>query len=370
MHLNENLLRAFIDDELPTAQKKTAAEHLAGCEKCSVHLRELQSRSRQVSKKLQILAPLAGEIRSSPQIALRSFVRQKEKPMSTLLKRPAWVAAGLAVILAISLLFPPVRALANSFLGIFRVQQVQVISFDPANLEQYNNAQTGEAVNAFFDKNIKVTSESKFTQIGSQEEAAVLAGFTPRLPAGSKVSSLGITSQESVEMSIDATMLNAALEAFGYPDVKISSELDGQKITATIPAAVTAAFGECPDQSTSPESMAGCIVLIQLPSPTVTAPDNFPVVELGEVMFQVMGMSPDQAAQLSQSFDWSSTLILPVPSGQGTQTSDILVDGVQGTLIREPDMRYLVIWVKDGILYGLSGIDNLQAGLRLVESLE
>jgi hypothetical protein len=46
----------------------------------------------------------------------------------------ATLAVTLALTLAISL--PPVRAIANDFLGLFRVQQVSAVPFDPLNLPE------------------------------------------------------------------------------------------------------------------------------------------------------------------------------------------------------------------------------------------
>jgi hypothetical protein len=117
--------------------------------------------------------------------------------------------------------------------------------------------------------------------------------------------------------------------------------------------------------------MVSCIGLIQLPAPTVTAPDSFPVVQLGEVILQLTGMSPVQAAEFSQSIDWSSTLILPIPTGSDVETHDVQVDGVSGTLIQGLDNnQYALIWVKDGILYGLTGQGSTSAAFRLAESLQ
>ena len=41
--------------------------------------------------------------------------------------RPAWVALGVIALLALALTFPQVRAVANSFLGLFRVEQVTAV---------------------------------------------------------------------------------------------------------------------------------------------------------------------------------------------------------------------------------------------------
>jgi hypothetical protein len=374
MHLKDDILRAFLDDELKPAVKKTTSDHLAACPKCSARLSELEHTARQVSTHIQSLTPLAGELHPSAHTALNLIDRRKEKPMSKLFRRPAWVIAGLVLVLGISLIFPPVRALAGSFLGLFRVQQVQVVSFDPAALERFNNGDTSDMLQAFFDKNMTVTHEGEFSQVDTQEAAAEKAGFTPRLPSVAKINSLGVEPGETITINIDSAMMNAGLQSFGYNDVEIPADLDGQKIVATLPTSVTAAFGDCPSAETSGEenaaNRAGCYLLVQLPAPTVSAPDRFPVAQLGEVILQVLGMTPEQAAQFSQSVDWSSTLILPVPTGENLETQDIQVDGVNGTLIRETNNQYVLVWVKDGILYGLTGMNDTAPAFSLVETLQ
>ena len=374
MHLKDDVLHAFLDGELAAAPKKTAAEHLAGCSKCSARLLELDHTARRVTESVKYLAPLPNELRLSPQHALQTIDRRKENTMKNFFRRPVWAAAGLTLILALSFIFPPVRALAGSFLGLFRVQQVQVISFDPAALERFNNNETGDLLQGFFDKNLTTTQIGEFSQVDTQEAAAAQAGFTPRLPASADITSLGVQPGQTIEINIDSAMMNAGLESFGYSDVKIPADLDGQKIVATIPTAVTAAFGECPKElqgENLQDSMVACIGLIQLPAPSVSAPDSFPVVQLGEVILQLFGMSPVQAAEFSQSIDWSSTLILPIPTGNDVETHDVQIDGVSGTLIQElENNQYALIWVKDGILYGLTGQGSTSAAFRLSESLK
>jgi hypothetical protein len=264
--------------------------------------------------------------------------------------------------------------LAGSFLGLFRVQHIQVISYDPASLERYNNADNTQMLEAFFDQNMTTSEDGEFAKVNSRDEAAAIAGFTPRLPAGSEVTSLGVGAGQTVEINIDSAMMNAGLESFGYTDVKIPADLDGEKIVATIPRSISAAFGSCPespDGSNDPDEIAGCIVLTQAPAPTVSAPDSFPVVQLGEVALQVLGMTPDEARQVSGSVDWATTLILPIPTGSDVQSHDVQVDGVMGTIILDQNDRYYaIVWVKDGILYGLTGQADSSPAFRLAETLE
>jgi len=373
MHLKENILRAFLDHELAPAVRKKSSDHLAACTKCAARLIELEKTAQRVSAQIKTLEPQPDRIHLTAHIALQTFDRRKEKTMSNIFRRPAWVAAGLALILGFSLIFPPVRALASSFLGLFRVQKVQVISFDPASLERFNNAETGDVLGAFFEANMTTSEAGSYSQVDSKEAAADLAGFTPRLPKGSEITSLGVQPGQSIEINIDSAMMNAGLESFGYPDVRISPDLDGQKIVATIPTSVIAAFGDCPqngDENSNPDQWGACLALVQVPAPSVTAPDSFPVVQLGEVILQVLGMSAEQAADMSQSIDWASTLVLPIPTQENMETREVQVDGVSGTFIRELNGHYILIWVKDGILYGLSGSSDSSPAFRLAETLE
>ena len=69
-------------------------------------------------------------------------------------------------------------------------------------------------------------------------------------------------------------------------------------------------------------------------------------------------MSPEDAAHFSQNIDWTTTLVLPIPS-YGTSYQDYTVDGVTGTLILQTgngqSSQYMLMWVKDGIVYALTG---------------
>ena len=54
--------------------------------------------------------------------------------------QPAWVAFCLVLILAVAFVFPPVRTMASSFLGLFRVQRIAVVEFNPASARRDQHA--------------------------------------------------------------------------------------------------------------------------------------------------------------------------------------------------------------------------------------
>jgi len=52
----------------------------------------------------------------------------------------AWAALCLVLILTVAFVFPPIRALASSFLGLFRVQRIAVVEFNPASARRDQHA--------------------------------------------------------------------------------------------------------------------------------------------------------------------------------------------------------------------------------------
>jgi hypothetical protein len=81
-------------------------------------------------------------------------------------------------------------------------------------------------------------------------------------------------------------------------------------------------------------------------------------------------MSPEEAASFAENVDWTTTLVVPVPR-YGTNYQEVAVDGVTGALIQQAgDNEYLLFWVKDGMVYALSGPGDSQAALEIGNSLK
>lgn len=380
MHPNDETLRAYLDDELAPAVRASIQEHTEACPGCVRRLSELRSAADLVAPKIAALGPAQG-ISFSPQRALNQFYRRKKEPsMKNIFRRPVWAAAALVAMIAVAMAFPPVRALAGSFLGLFRVQQVRVISFDPSALDKYNGVMqsNNEQFQAYFKQYLTITHQGVYQEARTKLAASRMAGFSPRLPAGAQVSSLGVNPGETATLVIDSATMNTFLKALDRTDVSIPSNLDGQQIKVTVPASVSAQFGNCPESApktetglASPVETPGCSRLIQLASPTVQAPDSFPVIQLGESMFQLLGMSPDQAKQLSQSIDWASTLVIPVPAGKSMTVTQVSVDGVNGNLVSGgQSQQYTLVWIKNGVVYALTGNGDTTEALKLANTLE
>jgi hypothetical protein len=94
------------------------------------------------------------------------------------------------------------------------------------------------------------------------------------------------------------------------------------------------------------------------------------LVHLG---LQIAGMSPDDARSLTDTVDWTTTLVIPI--GQGGQVHEqVDVDGVRGILLTHPTRKerppaYSLIWVKHGIAYGMMGYGNGLLAIPVANSL-
>ena len=85
-------------------------------------------------------------------------------------------------------------------------------------------------------------------------------------------------------------------------------------------------------------------------------------------MLQLMGMSPEEAARLSESIDWTTTMVVPIPTDLAN-VQEVDVDGSTGLLLTANEYQSpedtgtwyhprALMWEKDGILYMISA-DNL-----------
>jgi hypothetical protein len=117
---------------------------------------------------------------------------------------------------------------------------------------------------------------------------------------------------------------------------------------------------------------ADCIIFAQIPSPTVTAPPSVNVPQLAQIALEFTGMSSEQAKDFTETVDWTSTLVVPIPRNSATY-EQIPVDGVTGTLIQQSsgrDPQYVLLWVRDGIIYMIAGLgSDAEQAIQMADSL-
>ncbi len=386
MHLNDEQLRAYLDQEMAEAER--LAEHLNGCGECRARAATIEARAKRVSAHLAVLEPRATESPRAPQLAYvqfsqRQLASRKEgfsmRDIFSSRARPVWIGLSVIALLAIALTLPPVQAWAGDLLALFRVQKVIVLPVDTTRLSELGgNSLLSKQVSQLFSDSIQITKEpGKPKSVTNAAAASQAAHFTVRLPSN-RTDAPQITVQDSAAFNfkVNRARAQSLLDEAGFKRYQLPASLDGAVIQVDIPYGVTAAYGDCPkpdrDPSTPAPRPTNCIILVQMPSPSVNAPADLDIEQLAVIGLQFIGMNEQQAREYSKTVDWTSTLVIPIPRN-GATYKQISVDGVTGYLIQQTDYvpQYAIVWVKNGIIYAMGGTGmDATAGLAMANSLK
>ncbi len=386
-HLDDGNLRAALDGELTGA----GLQHLNSCEACRRRMEQIQMEIQPVSGRLSFLSASRPEISPGARNALNIFheryATRKEKFMLKRIFASPLLKVGLAVvlILAIVLSIPATRALAGQLLNLFRVQQVVVVPVDMTGIGQLTgNSALGNQISQLISSSVTVEQKpGNPVNAADAAQASQQAGFEVRLPKGMTPSRLSVENAAAFSFKVDRNKAQALLNEAGRSDLVLPQSIDGATVSVTIPASVTASFGTCPDLNTengrrlnsgSPgRRFPDCVMMFEIPSPTVSAPPDVNIPQLAQLALEFTGMSPEQAANFTKTVDWTSSLVVPIPKNAATY-EQVTVDGVTGTLIKRPAddaPEYLLLWVKNGVIYAISslGTDSSKA-IQMANSLQ
>jgi hypothetical protein len=387
-HLNDGQLRAALDQELDEAGRL----HLENCPACRRRQSRIAAETQQASHGLSFLAAPGGQPAADAGQALVRFHQRndsrKEIPMIKKLFASTSLRVGLAavIILAAVFSFPQARAFAGQFLNLFRVQQVVVVPVDLTGIQSLTGNDTlGKQVSDLIASSV-TTQQKPGTPVTATDaaQASQLAGFTVRVPQSMTPSRFSVENSSAFTLKIDIAKAQALLNESGRTDLVLPSAINGKDVSVTIPASVSVAFGTCPDPAAADTGVqlngggsAGrrypdCIILAEIPTPTVSAPADLNIAQLAQIGLEFTGMTSDQAAAFVQTVDWTSTLVIPLPKNAATY-DQVSVDGVTGTLIQraaDDAPQFALLWVKNGIIYAISSLGtNSQQAIQMANSL-
>jgi anti-sigma factor RsiW len=371
---DEGTLRAYLDGECSAAQKVVIEAHLRRCPACAQALAALSAGTAQVYAALD-RAPVPTPSASA---AWYRFAAQQATPPGQPVQwrlnnmwqslrykhwRMALVSVMLVALFVAAMAVEPVQTMAARFLGIFRVQQFQVVQVDPTQADRFKN----------FDKqiftNVKMDKANP-TDVTSAAQASQLAGFTVLTPSvmpnRQTLSKFVVEGAHTAQANVD---LNAARSLLQLANQPTDALPQGDKLTlnAKIAPSVGMEYGQG----------LRAVHIFQGRSPELDVPANVDVKRLGEIGLEMMGVAPAEAARLSNSIDWATTLVVPVPKNLAT-VQEITVRGTTGYLMRnqttnaqtsESDVPVL-FWEANGILYAVSGnlsdaeLVNVAQGLK------
>jgi hypothetical protein len=383
-HLTDGELRAALDGELDAG----GFQHLGSCDDCQARQRHLQVESKNVAHRLSFLARTDEQIpnpqKAWNQVSQRILIKKEISMFKKWFAFPVIrFGAAALVILTLILAFPSTRALAGELLNLFRVQQVAVVPVDFTGLEQLTgDGALGNQFTELISNSMNITDEpGEPVEAADGAQASELAGFSVRLPQTADPSQIYVTDGGAFSMTVDRAKAQALLDEAGRGDLVLPESVDGAEISVNIPSAVSAAYGTCPKPKTDGSESEDegryypdCVILAQIPSPSVNAPADLDINRLAQIGLEFTGMTAEEAVAFTSTVDWTSTLVVPIPSNAATY-EQVTVDGVTGTLIQRPSREgepttFALLWVKDGIIYAISGRGtNSDQAIEMANSL-
>ncbi|HEV2426468.1 MAG TPA: zf-HC2 domain-containing protein [Terriglobia bacterium] len=405
--IEKGILRAKIDGELHGPELEQVDRHLASCADCRRVMEEISAAAGRIQRALEPLAPPPGELDGDARLALARF-RAGGLPAESTEPAPGWFGrvfgqrwvlascAGLAVgALAVSLSFRPVRGWAERVLEMLRVEKVEVVPVSTALPDIQTQERATKMLNQLISDNLVVTmAPGKPQDASSAEEASRLAGFHVRVPtARADAPHFDVEGEQAYHMTLNRDRLQSIFDELGRSDIQLPASVDGAEVAVHIPRGVLLRYGTTSDKQlldsadqaahaaasgdlskASQIDLKNLLVLAEIPSPTVSVPPSLNLAQVAEAGLELAGLSPDEAHQYVQNIDWTSTLVIPVPREGGAFQKEP-VDGVEGTLISTPAMgkrpaSYSLIWIKNGIIYSLSGSGDAGDSLTLADSLQ
>jgi anti-sigma factor RsiW len=388
--LSDGQLRAKIDGELKPGDLLEVDRHLSVCESCRERVEAMARGARQVEEALSSLRP-ADELATDARRAFAGFLTRREdaetsrgwgRALAGFFSAhpfPAWGGAGVAALVVILAVFSPARSLGQRILAMLRVQRVAVL---PVSINAMPGRNTMETVSRILSDQVVVTmSPGKPQTVSSASQASQLAGFQVRTLSGqSALPHISVQGERAFVMTLKQQRLQEVLSVLGRPDLQVPASVDGSTIAVHIPKAVFLEYGNCahrrgqPGQQSRPAGdTSGCTAIVQVPSPVVSVPPSLNIDQLAEVALEATGMTQEEAEAYCQTVDWTSTLVVPIPSG-ATSSMQVSVNGVEGTLITRTPRHggpagYDLIWVKNGIIYSVWGFGSAEEALGVAGSL-
>lgn len=345
MCYTEGELLAYLDEQLAPRQMVSVKAHLSRCRTCRSCLRRLQTEQDQVAALLDPYeAATAGSMRKrvEPRYSLNGIFPDEQsakmKGAMTIVKRyQGLIAAAAAVIILAGIFsFGPARSFAAQVLTIFRVNRVQVLHFDPADVQQLQNAlqANGQEVDlasfgTFNHEQLQDCSlvDANTATVGGQRITAPEA-----IGAYKRTGVLQLTQGEKLLVTPKVDGINSFLTSMGSKSL-LPANLDGQTFTVQVSGTVAATF-EQPGATSR-------LILCRSLSPALTVPAGVDIEQVRKALLAIPILPANMRNTLAGIDINGGILMIPDfgVSNRSGLIQEIMVNGNQGVLIAQGEPR-------------------------------
>ena len=348
-HLSDGALRLRFDD--PEAQSADA-RHYESCPECQARYKSVAGDASLITSLLATpdvkvdVASAFDRVRSAP--AARPTLGFR-LPVLQPGRRPLALAFA-ATLAAVALL---ATALASGD-NIFSPKTITPVPVTVADLESLSQ------LGAYGD--LTWTTQPNLQIAASASEAQSIAGLKPpsvaTLPTGvSSTVTYAAMPKATAVFTFSKDKAAAAAAQAGKPLPALPAGMDGAQLTVTVGPAVAAIYGNLNKPSSGSDLTQANLpqlVVAESSAPVATS-TQVSVRQLEDYILTVPGISPQLAAAIKAIGDPSTTLPVPVPIEFGTATR-VQVQGVDAVALGDnTGVGSGVIWIKNGVIYGVIG---------------
>jgi hypothetical protein len=339
------------------------------CARCAARLDAVRADAEYAARVLSTPAPEVNRVQ-----ALRSVQRQLEdrpraraplfarlaargRPHSQLSIFGAGAFAALAsAILAIGL--TPAGSIAQSFINLFEPQQVATVQISAADLRSLSQLQHFGTVS--------LPDNLAPRQVPDAQAASAASGMHVLSPSFRPQGTPNVASYEvlaggtgSFTFSSSRSKTWAAVHHTQLPPVPTG--VNGSTLSITSGNVVLATYSA--GKGSLPQLVVG-----QTQAPRI-ATTGASVHDMEAYVLNLPGLSSTLRAQIRSLSNPASVLVLPVPTDFAT-SHPVTVNGAHGYAISDSTgLGSVVIWEKDGVIYGVGGSLSESDALKTADSL-
>jgi hypothetical protein len=335
---HEGILMAYLDHQLSPAEMTGVAEHISRCPRCRKRMAVLQQELAFTSELLEDYRSAAeGPLRQGAVEMLDGVQAEsalfKGKDVNKLMRnwqRFQKVAAAVATValLAGMFSFAPVRGYASQLLQVFRVNQVQVLHFNPQDVQALQQSlQTygkDTKIESFGD--IRRDQVTDFARLGA--DSVRIGSETISAPAQigayHRTGDYSVKPGEKISITPKVAGINGLLSSMGSKQL-LPVSLNGKTFTIEVPPVVNATYQDASGNK---------ITLCRSIAPVINVPDGVNVEAVRQAVLGIPILPQRMKDTLAGIQNWGSTMIVPdFGYEQSGAMEELAVNGNQGLFI-------------------------------------
>jgi hypothetical protein len=300
------------------------------------------------------------------------FIRKhRQVPGRTSIKkvvtsRYSWLVAAAATLLILMML-PATSALANQFLALFRIQQLQPVSIDSQESAQALFTTLQSIGNLQTQKRSMNSNHKDLTQ----SEAEKIVGHHVLLPSHfpdgvSNMQHIIVIDGNQATYTFNMAKAKAYLAKHNESSVAIPAQLDGASYTITTASSVIVRYTSC-TQGKEHCQQDTPFFISEFSSPSIKSNGQASITQLRDFLLSLPNLSPSTHEILNHLNERTGTIPVPVPPEASSET--VTIHGTSGLLLKSNNMS-AVIWEAQDILYTVAlGTSDKTQILDTVNSL-